>query len=328
MDVEIYNKKNRETSLLVPEEWYTIKVRLNRMDFNGYILLRLHSRSNALGDIHDRGGEFDRKSNYIFNFSKGLINSFFVKEERYPRQAKSITPGTQFLYIDDIDSVFKIDTLKKTAQVRFKLFKETVPGNWEVSGYVETRDSLFSYPFKKRYRVISEMQLSKLQQKEFRNKIGKATVLILFFLGSLASILFMRHKKTGQREKMLGLLETARGKQTYLLDDGYKHRHIITKVQFYIYENYTGHISIADITHHLNLSQAWILKIFKEATGLTIIQFINRLRMEDAAEKLKGASLNITDIAMSVGFSSIDHFTRVFKSFAGMNPTCFRKKYQ
>lgn len=78
------------------------------------------------------------------------------------------------------------------------------------------------------------------------------------------------------------------------------------------------------ISAHFNLNKYYLCRFFKEQTGMSIVDYINRKRIL-AAEKL--ITLNehpITDIAMMVGFNSLTHFERTFKRLSGMPPRNFR----
>jgi AraC-like DNA-binding protein len=54
--------------------------------------------------------------------------------------------------------------------------------------------------------------------------------------------------------------------------------------------------------------------------GLTIPQYLQRLRLERAAELLKAGQLNVTEVAMEVGYSSLSHFSLAFRQAFGSCP--------
>ncbi|HQL83140.1 MAG TPA: helix-turn-helix transcriptional regulator, partial [Spirochaetota bacterium] len=60
-------------------------------------------------------------------------------------------------------------------------------------------------------------------------------------------------------------------------------------------------------------------------TGYKINDYINKLRIEDAAAKLAERDGKIIEIAFSVGFESLTTFNRVFKSVVGKTPTEYRE---
>jgi AraC-like DNA-binding protein len=63
-----------------------------------------------------------------------------------------------------------------------------------------------------------------------------------------------------------------------------------------------------------------------EARGLTYTQFVDEIRFERAAALLQDSKISITEIAFDLGYSSLPHFTRAFRRFAGMSPREYRRK--
>ncbi len=67
-------------------------------------------------------------------------------------------------------------------------------------------------------------------------------------------------------------------------------------------------------------------KIFKAATGMTLTEFIGRLRIEWAKQLLLHRSLSVSEIALEVGFNSLSQFNRLFSRYVGRPPTRFRNE--
>ena len=70
------------------------------------------------------------------------------------------------------------------------------------------------------------------------------------------------------------------------------------------------------------------LKIFKRSTGLTYIDFRNRLRIESAKRLLAVPNASISEIAYKVGFQSLTQFNRLFRRIVGKSPTEFRHSFR
>src|SRR6267378_5516455 len=83
-------------------------------------------------------------------------------------------------------------------------------------------------------------------------------------------------------------------------------------------------INLADVARATHVSTFYLCKIFKKATGLTFIEYRNRLRIESAKKMLLNPNLNVSEIAYSVGFQSLTQFNRLFRRVVGMAPTRFR----
>ena len=80
-----------------------------------------------------------------------------------------------------------------------------------------------------------------------------------------------------------------------------------------------------DLVRHVGFSRARMFDIFKAQTGLTPNDYLQRLRIEKAQERLRQTDLSVTEIALATGFSSGQYFSTVFARYKGVSPTDFRK---
>ena len=105
-----------------------------------------------------------------------------------------------------------------------------------------------------------------------------------------------------------------------------KHTDIIYKVTAYIKENYMKKISLDDIANHVYLSKSYLSKLFKDETGTSLVNYINKLRVEKSKILLRDSALSIVDVANLVGFDDQSYFSKVFKSIVGISPGKFKEK--
>ncbi len=66
-------------------------------------------------------------------------------------------------------------------------------------------------------------------------------------------------------------------------------------------------------------------RVFRGATGESVMGFVRRLRLERAAQQLRYGTAPVTDIAFDVGYGSHEAFTRAFRARFGMPPRTFRE---
>ena len=92
----------------------------------------------------------------------------------------------------------------------------------------------------------------------------------------------------------------------------------------YISSRQTEDFSLSDVARAIHVSPFYLCKIFKKATGLTFIEFRNRLRIESAMKLLANPNQSVSEIAYSVGFQSLTQFNRLFRRIVGQSPTTFR----
>ena len=82
------------------------------------------------------------------------------------------------------------------------------------------------------------------------------------------------------------------------------------------------------IAQNMYLSSVYISKIFKEETGESPINYLISLRLEKAKDHLIASeSISIKEIAHSVGYDDVYHFSKLFKKYYGLSPLNYRKHY-
>jgi len=67
--------------------------------------------------------------------------------------------------------------------------------------------------------------------------------------------------------------------------------------------------------------------VFRQEFGETVGEYLNRIRVRAAAERLANSTLPLSAIALDFGFYDQSHFTRVFRQFTGATPGAFREVY-
>ena len=89
------------------------------------------------------------------------------------------------------------------------------------------------------------------------------------------------------------------------------------KIMLYIRENYRRDISLAKVGTAVHMNPNYVSQLFKKETGVTFIQYITQLRMEDAMQLLAATEMSVVDIAMDVGFHDYFYFLKIFKKYTG-----------
>lgn len=96
----------------------------------------------------------------------------------------------------------------------------------------------------------------------------------------------------------------------------------------YLQENYMRPLSVTQLAEHFYISPCYLSRIFKETTGLTLVQYLNGLRMKEAHRLLVQTGLKVIEIAGNTGFGSVTQFNRVFRKEMGCSPLRYRKLQQ
>lgn len=85
---------------------------------------------------------------------------------------------------------------------------------------------------------------------------------------------------------------------------------------------------VEELAKEVGLSRTHLQRKMKEQTGLNVAEFIRNIRLEQAARLLKEQKINISQVAYSVGFSNLPHFSTVFKKHFGVTPTEYIAKIE
>jgi two-component system response regulator YesN len=102
----------------------------------------------------------------------------------------------------------------------------------------------------------------------------------------------------------------------------------IREICGYIEQNFTGKIAAAEAARVAGLSVGRALHLIKEETGLSLSEYIKRLRIDYGKYLLLNTDVSLADVAAAAGFFDQSHFTRTFKRAEKMTPFHFRRKYK
>lgn len=100
----------------------------------------------------------------------------------------------------------------------------------------------------------------------------------------------------------------------------------IARARQYILANLDQPLPLGDVAKHASLSASHFCRMFKDFTGLTLTDYINRSRVEWAKRELLKPEVRISEIAFLVGYQSLSQFNRSFSRIVGASPTEFRRE--
>jgi AraC-like DNA-binding protein len=99
----------------------------------------------------------------------------------------------------------------------------------------------------------------------------------------------------------------------------------IHKVLKYIQDHYRDRISVSQAAAHLHLSGSAFCKYFKRSMGKTFSDYVNDIRITQAATLLVETDLSVAAVASDCGFENMSYFNRVFLQKKGLQPYKFRE---
>ena len=98
------------------------------------------------------------------------------------------------------------------------------------------------------------------------------------------------------------------------------------KIIKYIQTNISEPITIKDIANYYGYTRFHISRVFKEATGTTVLDYISFVKVEEAKKLLKKSDESIAEIAVKCGFSSQGYFCKIFKKYENISPNEYKKQ--
>jgi YesN/AraC family two-component response regulator len=106
---------------------------------------------------------------------------------------------------------------------------------------------------------------------------------------------------------------------------GSEAQRVVRRAMAYIHERYAEDISRDDLARHTGVSERYLTRCFRQETGVTPIVYLNRFRIQQAKILLKSGQTNVTEVALSVGFSDSSYFGRVFRDEVGISPGAYQR---
>ncbi len=94
----------------------------------------------------------------------------------------------------------------------------------------------------------------------------------------------------------------------------------------WIDEHYTQKISLETLAKNSGLNEKYLCRFFKEYTSYTPIDYINRLRVEKAADEMLTGHNSVTEVAFTNGFNDSAYFAKVFRQVKGISPSEWKAK--
>lgn len=102
---------------------------------------------------------------------------------------------------------------------------------------------------------------------------------------------------------------------------------LVLKAQEFIENNPTENYTVDKISKNLNVGRRTFERRFKKCTGNSILEYIQRVKVEFAKKHLEAGRKTVNEIIYETGYNDIDAFRKVFKKITDLSPVDYRKKY-
>lgn len=100
----------------------------------------------------------------------------------------------------------------------------------------------------------------------------------------------------------------------------------VRKARHYVRDHLTNRITLEEVSRHAGLSPHHFSRIFHEASGLTLTDYINRSRIGAARQLLLKDGARVSEVAFEVGYQSLSQFNRSFLRITGRSPLNYRRQ--
>lgn len=275
--------------------------------------------SNHQGTYANRGGPMDPVTNFCLSLSIEPPPRIFAKQQKgFARFSMAKKPGESIFGLDATG--FVVDSSESEARIRVRFAKNAASGLWVLKSYLSNTRHERSCPAVR----ILELQdhgraESNMPWKGFALAISFGMVLAVWTI-----ILFRNQRKAIRiaSEESEGATPHTPDKELEI--NSTQRKRIEDAIQ-YVKVNYGKPISSKDVAEAINISANRLGKVFHQGTGITLNRYINEFKIGKAKEFLKDSSLTVTEVAYKIGYNSLDHFFRVFRTQEGVSPKKWRE---
>ena len=94
-----------------------------------------------------------------------------------------------------------------------------------------------------------------------------------------------------------------------------------------IEREYSHRLSLGELAETVGMNEKYMCRFFKEFTGITPLDYVNRVRIDHACHNMTVGRMNVTEAAFECGFNELSYFSKVFKKYKGMSPGQYRRRY-
>jgi transcriptional regulator GlxA family with amidase domain len=101
----------------------------------------------------------------------------------------------------------------------------------------------------------------------------------------------------------------------------------ILKAQEYIEENYMEKITVDQLADKFAIGRRSFERRFKKATNNTVVEYLQRVKIEAAKRSFESSRKNINEVMFDVGYTDTKAFRTIFKKITGLTPIEYRNKY-
>ena len=101
----------------------------------------------------------------------------------------------------------------------------------------------------------------------------------------------------------------------------------IKQVQAWLEAHYTNKVTVDELAERFAIGRRSFERRFKKATNNTVVEYLQRVKMEAAKRSFETSRKNINEVMFDVGYTDTKAFRTIFKKVTGLTPVEYRNKY-
>lgn len=101
----------------------------------------------------------------------------------------------------------------------------------------------------------------------------------------------------------------------------------IKTIHEHFMKHYRDEIDLARLASLVSMAEGSLCRFFKMQMGITIFEYLNKVKVDFACKLLMNKEISITEVAFDSGFNNLSHFNKQFKIITGVTPKAFRGMY-
>ena len=284
----------------------------NRMTHDHLVRVPLHSH-----DFIELVIVWGGSATHIFN-SKQFGK---LKYKIYPGDIFIVSPDEEHTYhLDYGEKVEIVNVLFYPEMIDFSLLFDSYQSEWELMDFLYVQPFLdeevrFTSILKLDSTSIEEIKtlIDKIEKEYFVKRKGYQTLLKL-----LLNELILRLSMFYSEQPRLNVT----GKSGTAAQGGAKDK--LKRILGYMEHHYNTEFTIEQLAKMASCSERQLIRLFKQATGTSVINYLHNLRIERAKKMLSRTNEKIGAIGLETGFHDISFFNKVFKRIVGMSPKEFQ----
>jgi AraC-like DNA-binding protein len=102
----------------------------------------------------------------------------------------------------------------------------------------------------------------------------------------------------------------------------------IATIHEYLMNNYHEEVNLKQLAGLVHMAEGSLCRFFKMHQGITIFEYLNKIKTEFACKLLMDPDLSILDVCLDSGFNNLSHFNKQFKKATGVPPSEYRKRFK